>query len=72
MKLLNCNAVFFKVKKTTPFKNIFDAYLQRVGQTSASVKFVFEGQRVLDTQSPLDLEMEEEDTVDAVIRQTGG
>ncbi len=66
------NAVFFKVKKTTAFKKIFDAYLQRVGKAPGSLRFMFDGARVQDNQTPAELGMEDEDTIDAAAEQTGG
>jgi hypothetical protein len=67
-----CDAVFFKVKKTTAFKKIFDAYLQRVGKAPGSLRFMFDGARVQDTATPAELGMEDEDTIDAAAEQTGG
>jgi hypothetical protein len=66
------NAVFFKVKKTTAFKKIFDAYLQRVGKAPGSLRFMFDGARVQETATPAELGMEDEDTIDAAAEQTGG
>lgn len=64
--------MFFKVKKTTAFKKIFDAYLQRVGKAPGSLRFMFDGARVQDTATPAELGMEDEDTIDAAAEQTGG
>jgi small ubiquitin-related modifier len=60
--------VYFKVKKTTTFKKIFEAYLQRVGKAPGSVRFMFDGQRVQAESTPDSLGMEDEDTIDAMVR----
>ena len=54
------------------FKKIFDAYLQRVGKASGSMRFVFDNIRVLESATPDALGMEDEDTIDALAEQTGG
>ncbi len=37
-----------------------------------SVRFLFDGQRLNPQQTPADLEMEDEDEIDAMVQQTGG
>ncbi len=36
----------FRVKKTTKMQKIFDAYAQRRGITSASLRFLLDGERL--------------------------
>jgi len=66
------NEVFFKVKKTTQFSKIFGAYCKKVGADQASVRFLFDGNRVRDDQTPEQLGMENDDIIDAMVQQTGG
>lgn len=46
------NEVFFKIKKTTQLKKLMDAFCDRSGKNSQSVRFLFDGQRVNPTDSP--------------------
>lgn len=64
--------VVFKIKPTTQLKKMFDVYCQRQGVRGDTVRFLFNGQRLQPTQTPLDLEMHEGDVIDAVLQQTGG
>eukprot|EP01067_Filipodium_phascolosomae_P005131 Filipodium_phascolosomae@DN3163_c0_g1_i1.p1 len=64
--------VQFRVKKTTQFRRIIQAYCSRLGQTESTVRFLFDGERITAEQTPADLNMENEDVVDALVEQTGG
>jgi len=64
--------VHFKIKRTTQLKKLMDAYCQRQGKNPASVRFLLDGVRIEGTQTPKELGMEENDTIDAVLQQTGG
>ena len=59
------NLIFLKEK-------IFQAYCQRKGVEAKSVKFLFEGKRVKETDTPKMLELEENDQIDAMIEVVGG
>lgn len=60
------------MKKTTTFQKIFNAYADRVGKSGNSLRFMFDGARLLPEKTPLDYEMEDNDTIDALTEQTGG
>jgi small ubiquitin-related modifier len=64
--------MFFKVKKETKMSKIFDAYANRKGTSRDSLKFMFDGNRVQDNDTPKMLEMEENDLIDVVLEQVGG
>lgn len=64
--------VFFKVKPTTPFSKIFSAYCKKIGTDTADIRFLFEGARVSPDQTPADLDMSDEDCIDAMVHQVGG
>jgi len=66
------NEVYFKVKRTTQFSKVMTAYCKKVGQDLESVRFLFDGQRLNPQQTPADLDMEDEDEIDAMVQQTGG
>eukprot|EP01066_Platyproteum_vivax_P012424 Platyproteum_vivax@DN5647_c0_g1_i1.p1 len=64
--------VQFRVKKTTVFKRIIQAYCSRLGQAESTVRFLFDGERIQADATPEQLGMENEDVVDALVEQTGG
>eukprot|EP00825_Cyclidium_porcatum_P042550 TRINITY_DN584_c0_g3_i4.p1 TRINITY_DN584_c0_g3~~TRINITY_DN584_c0_g3_i4.p1 ORF type:complete len:143 (-),score=42.88 TRINITY_DN584_c0_g3_i4:361-789(-) len=64
--------VFFKIKKTTQFKKLMEAYCQRQSVTLQSVRFIFDGDRILETNTPNDMGMENGDEIDVVVEQQGG
>jgi small ubiquitin-related modifier len=66
------NEIYFKVKRTTLFRKVMLAYCRKVGADVDAVRFLFDGVRVQPEQTPNDLEMEDEDEVDAMVAQTGG
>lgn len=62
----------FKVKTTTKFEKIFSAYCQRKSIQSSGYKFIFDGDRLQDNQTPADKDMSDNDVIDAVLEQVGG
>lgn len=65
----NGHELFFKVKPTTQFQKIFDAYQQRTGTTA---RYLYNGVRVGPQDTPKELDMEDGDVIDAMVEQTGG
>jgi small ubiquitin-related modifier len=64
--------VFFKIRKSTPLGKLMSAYCDRKGQSPSSIRFLFDGQRVNDSDTPKTLGMEDDDVIDALLQQTGG
>ncbi|KAI8927102.1 putative ubiquitin-like protein [Entophlyctis helioformis] len=64
--------VFFKIKRSTPLAKLMNAYCERQGKQRDMVRFMFEGQRVPDEATPDTLDMEDGDSIDAMIEQVGG
>jgi len=64
--------VFFKIKNTTQLKKLMDAYCQRQSLKANNVRFLFDGERLHENQTPKDLNMENGDEIDVVIEQVGG
>ncbi|XP_075687327.1 small ubiquitin-related modifier 1 isoform X2 [Rhinoderma darwinii] len=64
--------IHFKVKMTTHLKKLKESYCQRQGVPMNSLRFLFEGQRIADHQTPKELGMEEEDVIEVYQEQTGG
>ncbi|KAI8138533.1 ubiquitin-related domain-containing protein [Fennellomyces sp. T-0311] len=66
------NEVFFKIKQTTPLRKLMDAYCERQGKSLDSVRFLYDGHRVLATDTPQRLDMDDGDTIDVMVEQIGG
>ncbi|KAI8112810.1 hypothetical protein M9434_004130 [Picochlorum sp. BPE23] len=64
--------VVFKVKRSTRFKRVLDAFCNKKSWDSAQVRFAYEGQRVQEDMTPDDLGMENNDCIDAFLEQIGG
>ncbi len=64
--------VHFKVRPTTKFSKVFEAYCQRKSLQMNAVRFLVDGQRVRTDQMPQDLDMEDGDCIDAMMEQVGG
>ena len=48
------------------------AFCERQGISLRSVRFLFDGTRIRENQTPQELEMEDGDSIDVVIAQVGG
>eukprot|EP00347_Sterkiella_histriomuscorum_P010877 403374578 len=64
--------IFFKIKRTTQLKKLMDAYVNRQGLSSNQCRFIFDGERLKDDDTPDKLEMENGDEIDVMVEQTGG
>lgn len=59
--------VFFKIKSTTQLKKLMDAYCQRQGLAANNVRFLFDGERLHEGQTPKELSMENGDEIDVLV-----
>ena len=64
--------VHFKVKKTTPFKKIMDAYCTKRGLARMYIRFFIDGERIEESDTPKMKEIEDGDQIDAMMEQEGG
>mmetsp|Transcript_146175 Transcript_146175/g.207221 ORF Transcript_146175/g.207221 Transcript_146175/m.207221 type:complete len:90 (+) Transcript_146175:107-376(+) len=62
----------FKIKQSTTFKKLMEAYCQRRGQSMNAVRFMFNGSPIQPHQCPMDFEMENDDVIDVMLEQVGG
>ena len=53
-------------------KKLMDAYCQRLGITREGLRFMVDGERINDTDTPTALELVDNDLIDVSIEQTGG
>ncbi|XP_024127523.1 small ubiquitin-related modifier 2 isoform X1 [Oryzias melastigma] len=66
------SVVQFKIKRHTPLIKLMKAYCERQGLSMRQIRFRFDGQPINETDTPAQLEMEDEDTIDVFQQQTGG
>lgn len=63
---------FFKIKKGTKMSKVFSAFAKRKGVQASSLRFLMDGDRVKEDDTPLSLELEDQDMLDCVLEQVGG
>ncbi|CAF0966038.1 unnamed protein product [Rotaria sp. Silwood1] len=64
--------VHFKVKMTTNMGKLKKSYAERQGVSVATLRFLFDGKRINDDETPKQLEMEDNDTIEVYQEQVGG
>jgi len=64
--------VFFKIKRNTKLSKLQGAYAAKVGKDVGSIRFLYDGQRVNESDTPASLDMEDNDTIDVMVEQVGG
>jgi len=64
--------VFFKIKRNTKLSKLQAAYANKVGKDVGTIRFLYDGNRINDDDTPLSLEMEDNDTIDVMVEQVGG
>ncbi|KAF8361331.1 hypothetical protein PRIPAC_88254 [Pristionchus pacificus] len=66
------NEVHFRVKNGTSMGKLKKSYADRTGVNVNALRFLFDGRRIQDTDTPKSLEMEEDDTIEVYQEQVGG
>ena len=66
------NEIHFRVKMSTSMAKLKKSYAERVGVPVSSLRFLFDGKRINDEETPKALEMEQEDVIEVYQEQTGG
>jgi len=64
--------VFFKIKRSTKLSKLQGAYANKVGKDVGSIRFLYDGSRINDDDTPTSLDMEDNDTIDVMVEQVGG
>ncbi|XP_065845427.1 small ubiquitin-related modifier 2-A-like [Oscarella lobularis] len=72
-----CTEVHFKMRKTASFKKLMLAFSDRQGIQRNTLRFLFDGRRIAENDTPANLEMEQEEdtegvTIEAHLRQIAG
>ncbi|XP_046577184.1 small ubiquitin-related modifier-like [Haliotis rubra] len=64
--------IHFRVKMSTPMLKLKKSYSERMGLQLTSLRFLFDGRRINDSETPKQLEMENDDSIEVYQEQTGG
>ena len=72
VKDLEGNEVVMKMKKLTPMSKLMQGYAKNRGSDLNSLRFLFDGSRILPEQTPKDLNMENDDIIEVLVAQIGG
>ncbi|KAJ1304098.1 hypothetical protein OPQ81_008502 [Rhizoctonia solani] len=64
--------VYFKIKRNTKLKKLQGAYASKVGKDVSTFRFLYDGNRITDEDTPASLDMENDDTIDVMVEQVGG
>ena len=60
------NIVYFKIKKKIQLKKLMEAYCERHSLQKNQIHFLFYGKLLRDSQTPNELEMEDDDVIDVI------
>ena len=63
--------IHFKIKKTMQLKNLMEAYCERMSLLMDQIRFLFDGNRLFETDIPDEVGMEDGDVINAILRQVG-
>ena len=74
LKVVNADGaeVYFKIKRATMLRKLMEAYCKKQGVASTQVRFLYDGKPLLGDKTPEDLEMDDDDVIDAMVEQVGG
>lgn len=66
------SGVYFKLKRSTVFVKLKEYYSKHVGIPAESLKFLVDGNRIHDMDSPAKLNLKDDVQIDVYFVQTGG
>ena len=72
VRMQNGNVTKFRMRGGNPMLLLMEAFCVRHGLLRDQIRFLYDGMRVRDDETPDVLDMEDEDTVDAMLFQVGG
>jgi small ubiquitin-related modifier len=74
IKVLNQegNEIHYRLKMFSNLEKLKKSYSEQIGVPCSSLRFVFDGKRLSDTDTPNSLEMEDGDLIEVYQEQTGG
>ncbi|XP_059415406.1 small ubiquitin-related modifier 3-like [Carassius carassius] len=66
------SVIQFKIKRHTPLKKLMKVYCERQGLTMRYIRFKLDGDTINETDTPAQLEMEDQDSIEVFQEQTAG
>ena len=69
---LDSSRVHFRMKQTTQMEKLKKSYSERVGVPITSLRFLYDGRRINDDETPKALEVKDDDVIEVYLEQTGG
>lgn len=64
--------VYFKVRKTTKMRKLFQAFCKRSNVDPSTMRFFFQGERIQEDETPESLGLKEGDKIESFVRQVAG
>jgi Ubiquitin-2 like Rad60 SUMO-like len=64
--------IYFKIKRTTRFEKVMNAFCDRQGKNLATSRFVFDGDKLDKDDTPEKMNMEDGDMIEVFEQQLGG
>ena len=64
--------VQFKTKTNMPLRKLMNAYCDRNRLVLSTIRFMFDGNRIDETDTPKTMDMEDGDTIEVFTQQSGG
>ncbi|KAK6997158.1 ubiquitin-related domain-containing protein [Favolaschia claudopus] len=61
--------VFFKIKRSTKLSKLQGAYASKVGKDVGSIRFLYDGERINEDDTPTSLKMDDNDTIDVMVER---
>jgi len=62
----------FKIKSNTPFRKLMSVYCDRLKLVQNNIRFVFDGNRIQEADTPATFDMVDDDAIEVFTQQTGG
>ncbi|KAJ7748448.1 ubiquitin-like protein, partial [Mycena olivaceomarginata] len=66
---LSGRRTLFKIKRSTKLHKLQGAYASKVGKDIGSIRFLYDGERIKDDDTPASLDMEDNDTIDVIVER---
>jgi len=67
----NGEETMFRIKNTTSFRKIMEAYASRKGVNVSALRFMLDGEHICDSRTIADLGLEDDDQVEVILQQLG-
>ncbi|KAL7528725.1 hypothetical protein ACHAXR_002596 [Thalassiosira sp. AJA248-18] len=67
----NGEETMFKIKRTTKLKLVFSKFAARKGVETSNLRFLLDGETICHDETPVSLELEDDDQIDVILIQCG-